>query len=87
MYGNTMRLSTFDGAHAFLFIANRNDNGTLSGDFWSGTASHETFTARRNQSAKLADPKTLTFLKEGYDRFTFEFPDLAGNPVSLDDPR
>ena len=85
--GDAMRLQTFDGAHAFLFTARVGDNGQLAGKFWSGTESEEDWTARRDPNASLADPATLTFLKPGYDRFTFAFPDLDGDTVSLDDPR
>lgn len=85
--GTDMTLSTFDGAHAFLFKATVQPDGSLDGKFWSGNAWQERWTAVRNDGAKLADPNTLTFLKPGYDRFTFEFPNLDGEPVSLDDPR
>ncbi|MEM6818759.1 MAG: TlpA disulfide reductase family protein [Pseudomonadota bacterium] len=85
--GRNFELSTFDGAHAFLFKASADDNGELTGQFWSGTQYEESWTGLRDEEAKLADPTTLTALKAGYDRFTFEFPDLDGNPVSIDDPQ
>ncbi|MEN7342414.1 MAG: TlpA disulfide reductase family protein [Pseudomonadota bacterium] len=86
MRGDTMRLSTFDGAHAFLFEATLAENGDLNGRFWSGNQSLESWTARRNADVTLADPASLTFLKEGYETFEFTFPDLEGNSVSLSDP-
>ena len=85
--GDSMALSTFDGAHAFLFRARMQTDGTLVGDFWSGTRWHERWRARRDDAAALPDAQTLTFLKDGYERFTFEFPDQDGKPVSLDDSR
>ncbi|MEO1582396.1 MAG: TlpA disulfide reductase family protein [Pseudomonadota bacterium] len=85
--GRNFELSTFDGAHAFLFKARADESGALTGQFWSGTEYEESWTGRRDEAAKLADPTTLTALKDGYDRFTFEFPDLGGNPVSIDDPQ
>lgn len=48
-------LSTFDGAHAFLFDAHVNDDGTLHGNFWSGTSWHEAWQAQRDDSAGLPD--------------------------------
>ncbi|MBL8629560.1 MAG: TlpA family protein disulfide reductase, partial [Rhodospirillaceae bacterium] len=36
-------------------------------------------------TAKLDDAYGLTYLKPGYDKFAFTFPDLEGKPVSLDD--
>lgn len=85
--GDTMRLQTFDGAHAFLFTATLDADGALAGKFWSGTKSIEDWTGSRDAQAALADAAKLTFLKAGYDRFTFEFPDLEGNTVSLEDAR
>ena len=35
----------------------------------------------------MTDPNTLTFLKEGYDKIEFSFPDLNGKQVSLKDDR
>ncbi|MEL6869797.1 MAG: TlpA disulfide reductase family protein [Pseudomonadota bacterium] len=87
VYGDALRLSTFDGAHAFLFTATVGENSELAGTFWSGTQSIETWTARRNNDAMLADPASLTMLREGYERFEFSFPDHTGSPVSLDDER
>lgn len=85
--GSQLLLSTFDGAHAFAFSANLNAAGELEGGFWSGTRSYESWVAKRNFDARLPDAYSLTYLKEGYDRLAFSFPDLDGNPVSLDDSR
>lgn len=82
-----LRLSTFDGSHAFLFHAALAEDGSLSGDFWSGTRWHERWTAVRDPDARLPDADSLTSLKPGYDRFGFSFPDLEGETVSLSDPR
>lgn len=83
--GNEMKLSTFDGEHAFLFQAELLPNGTLEGDFWSGSHWHEAFSASRDEDFSLPDATSLTFLKEGYDRISFSFPGLDGSPVTLDD--
>ena len=83
--GNQLKLSTFDGEHAFLFHAALQEDGTLQGDFWSGKSYHTTWVAERNENASLADANELTYLKEGYDRINFTFPNLDGQPVSLDD--
>jgi len=82
--GDRLYLSTFDGSHAFLFTATLVDD-ELQGDFWSGTAWHESWVARRNESASLPDADSLTRLVG--ETFQFEFPDTAGRAVSLDDPR
>lgn len=86
MDGNQMKLSTFDGAHAFLFTATVTDS-TLQGVFYSGNHFNEPFIAKRNDSFELPDEDTLTFLNEGYDTFAFSFPDTQGNMISLEDER
>lgn len=82
-----MMLSTFDGNHAFVFKARKTDEGTLKGDFWSGKDWHETWTGIKDDNASLPDAESLTFLKEGYDKIEFSFPDVNGNMVSSTDER
>lgn len=86
MDGNQMKLSTFDGAHAFLFTATVTDS-TLQGVFYSGNHFKEPFVAKRNDGFELPDEDTLTFLNKGYDTFAFSFPDSQGNIMSLTDER
>lgn len=86
MDGDVMKLSTFDGAHAFLFTARVTDS-TMSGMFYSGNHWEEPFVAKRNESYELPDANNLTFLKEGYETFAFSFPDAEGHIVSLTDDR
>ncbi|MDO6819205.1 TlpA disulfide reductase family protein [Zobellia sp. 1_MG-2023] len=84
--GDSLKLSAFDGAHAFLFKAQITDS-TLNGIFYSDNHFKEPFVAKRNESFELPDADSLTFLKEGYDKFAFSFPDAKGNMVSLTDKR
>lgn len=85
----TIRLSTFDGAHTYLFEAKYNleINEIVDGTFWSGKSREERFSAKKDDNMVLPDAEQLTYLKEGYDKFTFAFPDLTGKTVSLDDDR
>jgi peroxiredoxin len=85
--GSLLKLSTFDGAHAFVFTAEVNTDGKLLGDFWSGTQWHESWVAHRNFDARLPDSYSLTYLKEGYDSLEFSFPDLDGKATSLSDDK
>ncbi|WP_347156497.1 peroxiredoxin family protein [Pontibacter chitinilyticus] len=85
--GNQLKLSTFDGSHAFLFTATPTNDSTLQGQFYSGMTGHETWTAKRDPNAKLADADSLTFLKPGYEALSFTFPNLQGEKVSLSDPK
>ena len=84
---DTLLLSTFDGGHAFLFKAYPINDSSLVGEFWSGKSSYESWTATRDENAKLQDENRLTFLKDGYDSIFFTFPDLNGNLVSLSNER
>lgn len=84
--GDSLKLSTFDGAHAFLFVAKVSDD-TMNGMFYSGNHFKEPFTAQRNEDYELPDSNTLTYLKEGYDKLEFAFPDANGDTISLNDER
>jgi thiol-disulfide isomerase/thioredoxin len=84
---DTLHLSAFDGNHAYLFTAYKLDDNTLSGQFYSGKAWHETWTAIKDENAKLPDAESLTFLKEGYDKIAFSFPDANGKKISLEDEK
>jgi thiol-disulfide isomerase/thioredoxin len=86
MDGDSLKISTFDGAHAFLFMAKVSDDN-LKGIFYSGNHSMEPFIARRNEGFELPDENSLTFIKEGYDRLEFAFPTAEGELVSLADDR
>lgn len=84
--GNDLKLSTFDGAHAFLFTGKVTDS-TINGTFFSGNQWKEPFTAKRNENYNLPNANNLTYLNEGYDSLAFTFPDANGNMVSLNDER
>ena len=84
--GNQLRLSTFDGAHAFLFTATMDPKGALNGDFWSGSKWHETWTATRDDDVTLPDALALTRVDERVDWSAVSFPDLDGRPRTLADP-
>jgi len=81
---NKMQLSCFDGAHAFLFTATL-ENDQLNGMFYSGNTWKQNWVAQKTDDPELGDMKTLTFLKAGYDKFSFSFPNVDGKLVSLDD--
>lgn len=85
--GNQLQLSTFDGNHLYLFRGSMQEDGSIAGEFFSGKSWHEQWIAVKNNEAALPDAESLTYLKEGYDRISFTFPDVNGKPVSLDDER
>ncbi len=83
--GDELFLSTFDGAHVFLYRARIAADGSLAGDYWSGLHYHETWTAKRDAAAALPDAYGLTALRAGAKQFDFAFPDLAGHLVTSKD--
>jgi thiol-disulfide isomerase/thioredoxin len=97
--GQDIKLSTFDGSHAFLFTAHNGPKepiditkeyapNTLFGDFYSGKSGHETWTAVPDPKAKLPDADTLVYLKKGESRLNFKFPNvLEGGSISPTDPK
>jgi thiol-disulfide isomerase/thioredoxin len=88
VHGDELYLSTFDGAHAFLYKAKIAGPGNaLAGDFWYGAAVHERWTAKRDANAALRDPYTVTTLRAATQGFDFAFPDLGGNTVTSKDAR
>jgi len=85
--GRRLRLSCFDGAHAFLFDARLQPDGTLAGDFWSRDSWHETWTARRDPGADLDDAFAQVDAIAGVDLDHLSYPDLDGHLRSLNDPQ
>jgi len=85
--GNKLKLSVFDGAHAFLFTTDVTNDVMQNGVFHSGNHYKAAFTAKRNPDYTLPNENELTFLKDGYETLEFEFPDLNDNLVSLTDER
>jgi thiol-disulfide isomerase/thioredoxin len=57
------------------------------GEYYSGKTWMQFWTAEKNENAALPDPESLTYLKKGYDRIEFNFPDVNGKPVSLNDDK
>ena len=83
----TLKLSCFDGAHAFLFHASLNPDGTIAGDFWSSDSWHDTWTAKRDEKASLPNAFAETSATENANLGQLSFPDLDGKPTRLDDPK
>lgn len=82
----TMNLNTFDGNHAFIFNATI-QNDSIVGEFLSGKDYRASFTGIKNENAKLTDADELTYLKDGYKKMAFSFPNLDGELVTLNDSK
>jgi thiol-disulfide isomerase/thioredoxin len=81
-----LRLSCFDGAHAFKFEAQLQPDGSLAGGFWSGATWHEAWTAVRDAQAALPDSFALARATGAVTLDDLVFPDLDGVPRRLSDP-
>jgi thiol-disulfide isomerase/thioredoxin len=81
--GDSLKLSVFDGAHAWLYLAKINDD-KLNGFFYSGAHYKAPFRAFKNPTVKLRDPNSITSVNS---KLNFSFPDLDSNIVSLSDAR
>jgi thiol-disulfide isomerase/thioredoxin len=83
---DTLKLSAFDGNHTFLFTATLRGD-TIVGDFYSGAAYHQLWRGVKTESASLPHPESLTYLKEGFDKIEFSFPDVAGDTLTPQDEK
>jgi len=88
MDGDSLRLSTFDGGHAFYFTARLEGDGRLSGgQYFSGAMGYETWTAVKDEAAALPDEFALTKWNKDAGPMAFTFKDIEGRSVSLSDKR
>ncbi len=83
----TLLLSCFDGAHAFLLTGRLQDDGTLVGTFVAGAKSTDTWTAERDEKAQLPDETSHARWNDAFGLAQLQYPDLDGKLVSLGDAR
>jgi thiol-disulfide isomerase/thioredoxin len=85
--GDSLQLSTFDGAHAYTFSAKIvTANKIADGFFGSGIGGKETWIAEKDGNALLPEGNAPQ-LKDGYSKLDFVFNDIDGNKVSIADER
>ena len=86
--GDSLKLSCFDGGHAYLFTARLGEGGQLSGgQYFAGATGLETWTAEKDAAASLPDEFTLTKWNKDGGPLHFTYRDLEGRNVSLSDAR
>ena len=86
--GKQLKLSTFDGSHAFLFTADiTGKNKIINGKFYSGKTFVDQWTAERKSSAVVPPNASAMYLKPGETSLNFRFPDLDSNLISINDER
>ncbi len=85
--GDSLHLSTFDGAHAFSFVAKiENGQKISSGMFYTGAVRAEPWIAEKNEQVVLPDLAAM-FMKYPDEKLRFRFQDLNKQMVSIDDPK
>jgi thiol-disulfide isomerase/thioredoxin len=85
---DSLKLSCFDGGHAYLFTARIEGDSRLSGGrFFAGATGYETWAADKDANAKLPDEFTITKWKKEVGPLRFTFRDIDGKTVSLGDER
>ncbi len=83
-FGDSILLSTFDGAHPYLIKAKKKGD-TIFGNLHYYNDSITEFWMVEDQNYELADSKTLTKLKDGVQSINFNFKDTNGKFISLND--
>jgi thiol-disulfide isomerase/thioredoxin len=82
--GDSLFLSTFDGSHTFLLKA-KIKGKKITGKFSDSVLGFKEIDATKDDKAELPDVKKITYLKEGYDKLNFSFPNEKGEKISLSD--
>lgn len=83
---NGAQLSAFAGLSPYLIEISFEGNDQFTGFFYT-TRGKTKLLGNRNEEAGLADPYSLTRLREGQERLSFSLPNLAGDTVSINDER
>jgi len=78
--GGNYALSSFDGAHAYVFTGEIKGD-SINGIFYSGSKYRTTWTALRNENASLRNPDSLSYLISKNQPFVFNHAkQLNGKP-------
>ncbi|MBC7886203.1 MAG: TlpA family protein disulfide reductase [Saprospiraceae bacterium] len=86
VYKKKIYLSTFDGAHAYLFLGKLMDNGQLTGTYRSGSHYTTNWEAVKDKEANLHDAYDLTKSNTS-DPLSLSFENESGTMVSIDDDK
>ncbi len=83
-FGDSILLSTFDGAHPYLIKAEKKGD-TIFGNLHYYSDSITEFWMIEDDDYELANSKNLTKLKDGFQSINFNFKDINGEFLSLND--
>ena len=83
--GNSVMMSTFNGARSYLFKGNL-ENDNIAGYFYRGNYNKIPFKASRDEEFSLPNPNSLTVMNDSVsNKFKFSFKDSRGVLVSDSD--
>lgn len=87
--GDSLKLSTFDGANAYLLTAKiDNENKISGGMFYSGATGKQEWSSVRNENAKVTDNLEESKSIDAEGKLNFSFPDSKnGKMISINDER
>ena len=78
---DSLKLSVFDGTHAYLYLA-KVQGEEMVGMYYAGNSYKAPFRAKKNNFIELRDPSTLT---QATGEINFTLPDVDSNMISLTD--
>ena len=84
IFGDSIKLSTFDGAHPYLIKAEKKED-TIFGNLYYYSDSVTKFWMIKDDDYELANSKSLTRLKDGFQSVNFNFKDSSGKFISSND--
>jgi peroxiredoxin len=85
--GDEFTLSGFTGPSPYLVKGKINSKKEIVGEIGLGIYRNQKFSGVRENKTELPDPYKLTYLKPGYTKLDFTFPNLDGKLVSLSDEK
>ncbi len=86
VFNGVMKLSCFDGVHAFLFEAalDADDSTVMRGDFYSGSKYHATWTGVLNPNANQSPPNAISWPTESLAALNISIKTKRGKQKTLD---
>ena len=86
--GDSLKVSTFDGSHAYVFAAKIGPDHTLEGKMYASSFPPARWSSTWNPNATLPEGAAEAHLvNKDSTKLHFRFPDMDSNIVSINDPR
>lgn len=84
--GDSMMLSSFDGAHGFMFVGKK-EQGTWQGSLYFDESYKENWLARPNENVELQDPWQMIKIKPGEYRPFFDILSAGSSSLNIDESK